>query len=110
MSGGERDVLEGGGVELARFEEGVGRGARPIAGKAGIGRFTEVGDGVINKFTLKEMELLEKNECYLIDMGKDYAIIYLASDVFKHLFEIYFERLDNKEERSNIIIVKPNTL
>lgn|ERR1017187_6744158 len=65
---------------------------------------------LINKFTLKEMELLEKNECYLIDMGKDYAIIYLASDVFKHLFEIYFERLDNKEERSNIIIVKPNTL
>src|ERR1019366_7881412 len=32
MSGGESDVLEGGGVELARFEERVRGGARLIAG------------------------------------------------------------------------------
>src|ERR1019366_6309616 len=43
MSGGESDVLEGGGVELARFEERVRGGARLIAGQAVIGRFAEVG-------------------------------------------------------------------
>src|ERR1019366_5324188 len=44
MGHGEGDVLEGGGGEALRLEEGVG-GAGPIAGEPVIGRFAEAGDG-----------------------------------------------------------------
>ncbi len=44
MSHGEGDVLEGGGVEALRPEEGGG-GARPIAGEPVIGQIAEAGDG-----------------------------------------------------------------
>ena len=45
MGGGIGDVLEGGGVEALRLEEGVGGGARLIARELVVGRFAEAGDG-----------------------------------------------------------------